>query len=623
MTAPQSINKSVPASGTTTANGTKSAKPTTKTTTNNNNNSVLPLIGTLVQFIAAVVYASWALFGRTSPTSITSHLYDLLFTDALKDYAPSQHGISYVGPALLATATRPLSLVFDERVRSFIFAKLVPHLKLSNTVVDSLKLIFQDTRMWNFYAARLILSAVFVWSLAVLRRSLAAKFKSPALPRIFTALSLASVIPLLAASSLQTQTFSMILFNLALASLFSGHFNRTVSLLTVNLVIFDIFGGSVLLFSALLVSFIFLDSFRPVKAFASFLLTLPVALAVSLVFDSLFYNKFIWPQGELFLNMISSVSVPTSAEAVVASLKTSLSQFISEFSVESVLKSKLTVNLGIALLPAVVVYIFGRSNRYTRALLSLYVLTSSFNLAFMSGTINSACTPQIVPLLVAASISVLGGIRSSSRVAKSATYFFFLAVILPATFWTVGRLHLEISAGQQFAGSALMALNAKISKEAQEGVPVRVFVDPEVASYGYNRFFELSRNTMYSTTTKAARTDYYVGPQSQCPESKAMKSFDGFQKVDLKSLSISQTPRVGVFRASPSCPISTEKAVEPVDKVSETSEIISKHLLKGQFASLREQRDFIAQHLGKFNHKKISNSIGLVAYLYANILEQI
>jgi hypothetical protein len=638
MSVPTSAKLSTSSSGNInkpSATATATATATVKSSTANSKFSVNPLwstIGTTIQFAFALFCIYLAPFGRSSPISSASsfinQLYDLLFTENLRDYAQVQRGASYIGPALLATVLRPLSLIFDDRVRLFLFDKVLPRVGLSDSVISQARLVIIETRFWNYLAARVILAAAFVFSLSILRHSMAQKFKSASLPRIFTALSLASAVPLLSASALQVQTFSIILFNLALAAIISGKFTRAFSLLTVNFIIFDFVNGSVLLISTFLVSLLFLENFNAFKSLASIILTLPVAVVINFAFDSLFYNKFIWPQGDLFW------SLNLSKETVISHLIGLFNSFVSNlkaFDSETLLKSKLLINLVISLSPALAVYIFGRSNRYTRALLSLYTSTVSFNLIFLSGNLSSACTPMTVPLLVATSISVLGGIKSSNRLVKSSTYLLFLGLILPGLFWSVGRLHLDISAAQQFTGKALMALNSKILKESREGVPTRVHIDAETATYGYSRFMELSRNAIYTSGAKAqVRSDYFVGPQAQCPESKALKLFQGFQKVDLKTLQVASGDRIGVFRATATCPttdspVTTSNSVvlESENEISQTAKLISLHLLKGQFSSLKDQRDFIANHLGKFNHKKISNSVAIIAYLYANLLEQI
>ena len=635
MTVPTSAKLSKSSSGninkptsSTTTTATKPASATKSSTAKFSINPLWSAFGTALQFGFALFCIYLAPFGRSPPTSsFTTQLYDLLFTENLRDFTHVQRGASYVGPALLATVVRPLSLVFDDRVRLFLFDKVLPKVGLSDSFIAQARLVVIETHFWNFLAARVILAAAFVFSLSVLRQAMAQKFKSVALPRIFTALSLASAVPLLSASALQVQTLSMILFNLALASLISGKFTRAFSLLTVNLAIFDFVNGSVLLISTFLVSLLFLDNFNLIKSLASIVLTLPVAVTVNFAFDSLFYNKFIWPQGDFFM------SLNLSKDTVISHLTGLFNTFISNlkaFDSETLLKSKILINLVISLSPALAVYIFGRANRYIRALLSLYTTTVSFNLIFLSGNLSSACTPMTVPFLVATSISVLGGIKSSSRLIKSFTYLLFLGLLLPGLFWSVGRLHLEISAAQQFTGKALMALNAKVLRESREGVPTRVHVDPETAAYGYSRFIELSRNTIYSSGVKAqVRSDYFVGPQSQCPEAKALKLFQGFQKVDLKSLQIASVDRIGVFRASATCPAgdspttANSVVLESENELSQTANLISLHLLKGQISSLKEQRDLIAKYLGKFNHKKICNSVALIAYLYANLLEQI
>lgn len=592
-------------------------------------NPTMSALGTAVHLLFAFFCVYLAPFGRSAASTFTSQLYDLLFTEKLESYQVDGKGFSYVAPTLLATITRPLGLIFDERVRSFVFDKIVPKFpQIPAEIVASARMFVVETKLWNFIAARLILAGTFVYSLSVLRSSLARKFKSNALPRIFSALCLASAIPLLAASSLSTQTVTMILLNLALAALFDGKLARSLSLLTVNMVIFDSVGGSILLFGFLIASASIKESFHFGKAVSSIALTLPVALLVTFAFDSLFHNKFIWPQGEVILSLIKRQSSSFNLDFHLISQKV-ISFIKNNSNWEALSSSKTLVNIVFCLSPALVVYIFGRSNRFTRALLTLYVFASSFNLILLNGTLNSACTPLIVPLLLSASISVFGGTKSSSKATKSATYLLFLGLILPGVFWTVGRLHLEIAAAQQFTGNALMALNSKILKEAQEGVPVRVHLDSESVGFGYSRFAELADNRAIYTSgsQKQSRTDYFIGT---CPDSKALKMFPGFQKVDIKSVKIVSSDRIGVYRSCPkqksdSISISSTSASASgnSNSVPEIPLFISKKLFNGKFSSLKEQRALISQLLGKFNHKKVSNTIAFVAYIYLSLLEQI
>lgn len=590
---------------------------TDKTTSNATSpftvNSTMSALGTAVHLFFAFFCIYLTPYGRTTASSFTSQLYDLLFTEKLESYETVSNGASYVAPTLLATVTRPLGLIFDERVRNFIFDKIIPKFPhIPAEIVSSARIFVLETKLWNFIAARLILSAVFVYSLSVLRSSLAQKFKSSALPRVFSTLCLVSAIPLLAASSLSTQTVSMILLNFALASLFDGKLSRSFSILTVNMVIFDSVGGAVLLASFFFASMFIKESFNTGKALGAISLTLPVALLVTFVFDSLFYNKFIWPQGEVLLSLIKSLDVGNFVDFLKANSN-----------LNAISSSKTLVNLVFSLSPALAVYIFGRSNRFARALLTLYTFGTSFNLILLNGTLNSACTPLIIPLLISTSISVLGGIKSSKKFTKSATYLFFIGLILPGVFWTVGRLHLEIASAQQFTGKALMALNAKILKESQEGIPVRVHLDSEAAGFGYNRFIELSNRAIYTSgTKKQSRTDYFIG---SCPsDAKALKMFPGFQKVDIKSVKIVSSDRVGVYRPTSTCPSKQSSTTTTVsESVPEIPLFLSKKFFNSKFSSLKEQRALISQLLGKFNHKKVSNSIAFITYLYINVLEQI
>ena len=562
-------------------------------------------------------------FGRTgtlSSASFTSQLYDLLFTESLGDFDRSfaDSYSSYVGPALLACFTRPFSLVFDEKIRNLLFAKVVPHLNLPASLVDTAKLYILETRMWNFIVARALLAVLVALSGAALRQALSLKFKSAALPRLYTALCLASAIPLLAATSLSSQAFSIALLNLALAAVFNGKLAQSFSLLTVNAVIFDSLGGSILLLSALL-SLSLIESFSQSTALLSILATFPVAAVVSCAIDSLFYNKFIWPQGEiLYRHIIAVVSFVKGLDYI--KLFTSLKP-------AELLNSKHFANILIILIPALIVYTIGRTNRYTRAMLSLYTLSAIGNLAvaYVSGS-NAlmTCTPLLGPLLVATSISVLGFIRTH----KSLTFLFFFGILIPALGWTLGRVHLEISGTQQFTGEALMALNRKILKDAQEGVPVRVNIDFDVVGNGYSRFIELTRNrAIYSSTEAKGRIDYFIGSSGTCAQDKPMKLFKGFSKIDIKSLKVIEADQLAVYRASATCPPPARPHLKKFDTSNASPallpSLISARFFKGRFAGLKEQREFIAKYLGKFNHKKVSNSMALVAYLYQGLLDQI
>ena len=223
---------------------------------------------------------------------------------------------------------------------------------------------------------------------------------------------------------------------------------------------------------------------------------------VTFTLDSLFYNKFIWPQGEiLFRHMYTALSAIKAVDYVeVARLALSLKP-------AELVNSKQFANALIILAPVSLVYIFGRSNRYVRDMLGLYTLSVIGNLMNAYASASNAlvtCTPLMAPLLVAASISVLGGLKSTgSTVKKSLTYLFFFGVLVPSLSWGLGRIHLEISGAQQATGEALMALNRKILKESQEGVPIRVFIDFDSSSTGYSRFIELTRNrAIYATEHK-------------------------------------------------------------------------------------------------------------------------
>lgn len=586
-------------------------------------NPLWSTIGTIFHVAFSFLCIYLTPFGRTgtlSSASFTSQLYDLLFTESLGDFDRSfaDSHASYVGPALLACFTRPFSLVFDEKIRNLLFAKVVPHLNLPASLVDTAKLYILETRMWNFIVARALLAVLVALSAASLRQALSLKFKSAALPRLYTALCLASAIPLLAATSLSSQAFSIALLNLALAAVFNGKLAQSFSLLTVNAVIFDSLGGSILLLSAL-ASLSLIESFSQSTALLSILATFPLAAVVSFVIDSLFYNKFIWPQGEiLYRHIITLMTFVKGLDYI--KLFTSLKP-------AELLNSKHFANILIILIPALIVYAIGRANRYTRAMLRLYTLSAIGNLAvaYVSGS-NAlmTCTPLLGPLLVATSISVLGFIRTH----KSLTFLFFFGILIPALGWSLGRIHLEISGTQQYTGEALMALNRKILKDAQEGVPVRVAIDFDVTGNGYSRFIELTRNrAIYSTGEAKGRIDYFIGSSSVCAQDKPMKSFKGFSKIDIKSLKVIEADQLAVYRASATCPPPARPHLKKFDTSNASPallpSLISARFFKGRFAGLKEQREFIAKYLGKFNHKKVSNSMALVAYLYQGLLDQI
>lgn len=590
---------------------------------------------TLLHLLAVVIGIYLVPFGRSSPSenSFLNSIYDLLFTEKLEDYSKPVNSIdSFFGPALLATLIRPLNLVFDEKIRSLILSKL-PLLNVSNSLIFDISLYCHETRTWNLLVGRFIISIAFVLSLAALRSSLALKFKSNAISTILSLLSLATFIPFLTASRIQAQTFSMIILNLALASLFSGHYNRTVSLLTVNAVIFDVLLGSVLLVATFVSSLIFLrgipSPFKPLQAILTIIVTLPFALIVTTVFDSLFYNKFIWPQGELLLlSFIKSfISIDDIKSLVIESFK--------NISFESLKSSKTLTNLSIASSPALLIYAFGRKNRYTQVLISIYSITSGFALLFFSNSnLSSACTPLIIPLLISSSISFLGGIKSSNRLISYSTLILLLGIVLPGIFWTFGRLHLEISSASQFSGQALLEINSKILKERKEGTISRVHINSEISNFGTNKFLQLKKNVLYSSALniKSFRPDYLITFPKFCSNSKALKLFSGFDKVDLKKFEISKIDKVAIFRYDDSnCPISDSDSQSisdtstKDDSLSITFKSIASSLpiLKKEFSNLKEQEEFISKYLGKFNHKKVSNSAAIISYLYANLLEQI
>ena len=592
---------------------------------------------TLLHLLAVLIGIYLVPFGRSSSSenSFLNSIYDLLFTEKLADYSkPVNSSDSFFGPALLATLIRPLNLVFDEKIRSLILSKL-PLLNVPKSLIFNIGLYCHETHTWNLLAGRLIISIGFVLSLAALRSSLALKFKSNAISTIFSLLSLATFVPFLVASRIQAQTFLMIILNFALASLFSGHYNRAVSLLAVNAVIFDVLLGSVLLVATFISSLIFLRGipapFKPLQAFLTILVTLPLALIVTSVFDSLFYNKFIWPQGELLLMSVTKFynyhSVDDIKSLVIEGLKS--------ISFESLKTSKTLTNLSIALSPALLIYTFGRKNRYTQVLLSIYSITTGFALLFFSNSnLSSACTPLIVPLLISSSISFLGGIKSSNRLISYSTLILLLGIVLPGIFWTFGRIHVEISAASQFSGQALLEINSKILNESKEGNISRVHINSEISNFGTNKFLQLKKNVLYSSTlnVKSFRPDYLITFPKFCPNSKAMKLFSGFDKVDLKKFEISKIDKVGIFRYDDSiCPEILNSDSEPVSDAStkESLSITFKSIassfpsLKKEFSSLKKQEEFISKYLGKFNHKKVSNSAAIISYLYANLLEQI
>jgi hypothetical protein len=638
MTANTVINRSTP-------NSSKNPNPSTNASTATVNSdkkapqfapsATWATIGTIVHLMAAIAAVALIPFGGkwSSGPSYLSPLFDLVFTDSLKDYAEIPKGVSMVGPALLATLTRPLNLVFDERVRTFLVSKALP--KIVNqlfpkndptAIINSISLYVMETRTWTFLAARLILATVWVLSLAALRSAMCQKFKSHALPRIFSSLCLAAVIPFIGASGIHAATFSGILVNFALSSLISGHLNRTFSILTVNAVIFDIFSGSALLFASFTASLFALDSFKPFKAALSVLVTFPVALTVSVVFDSLFYNKFIWPQGEALYTVISALKpLP----------------HLNTLSLNAILHSKLAFNLAFTLAPAFLIYLLAaRSNRYIRLLITIYTISTLISLGVFGSSLSSTCGVLLIPLLMAASLAIFSFIRtnpnnsnnsnsnsnSNKSFLKYFTIFIFATGILPGIFWSLGRTHFNIAKASQYTGQALMALNSKIIKNAQEGVPTRVLVDPTVMPFGYNRFLQLDNKFALYASSPASnfRPDYLVASLGSCPGNEPIKSFAGFEKINLKSLSIAEIDQVALFRySSEKCKVESEPKNNSQNEPSKLSLLVSSKFLDGKFASQKEQADFIAQHLGKFNHKKISNSIALIAYLYANAIEQI
>ena len=290
------------------------------------------------------------------------------------------------------------------------------------------KLYILETRMWNFIVARALLAVLVALSAAALRQALSLKFSQPPCP----------------ASTLPSVSFSHSAF--AATSLQSGLLNCPLefgfgcrvqqesgsifSLLTVNAVIFDSLGGSILLLSAL-ASLSLIESFKPIHCFTLDSCHFSACRFCLFVIDSLFLQQ---------VHLATRWNPLPSHYHIVTFVKgLDYIKLLSSLKPAELLNSKHFANILIILIPALIVYAIGRANRYTRAMLSLYTLSAIeiwLSLTFPDQTRSWLALPMLGPLFVATSISVLGFIRTH----KSLTFLFF-GILIPALGWSLGRVH--------------------------------------------------------------------------------------------------------------------------------------------------------------------------------------
>jgi hypothetical protein len=234
-------------------------------------------------------------------------------------------------------------------------------------------------------------------------------------------------------------------------------------------------------------------------------------------------------------------------------------------------------------------------------------------------------------------------LKSRSILRKSfAAATILAALALP---WMTVSFVAKTAGDSQYGAEALMALNGKIVDDVKAGNVVRVHLDREARDHGYSAFLQVNHaNALYSTSLTTAdvtafRPDYLLRSVKYCTAGKAMKTFRGFEKfklnagesvrslIDLKNLKpeFLQADRLAVFRAS-QCEVGDfeqGKSELPASGPSATGKLVSQVLFGGQMGRVGEQRVFIAEKTGRFSHKKIANMIGIVAYLYTTILDQI
>ncbi len=575
-------------------------------------------LGNTVSFAMCAMFIFLVPFSRSGELFYPSAIYDLLFTEKLADYAHFKQAMpmnSFIGPALITSATRLITTVFDTRLRALILNKLSG--RFSELADPSLHLHLVDTHFFSLIVARMVICLGFVAAFAFLRHQVALKYKSALPARLLTLFICAGTYCAYSASRLHSQTFSLVLYVVALGFLVQGQLNRAFSCLAVNAAIFDGIFGSAVLFAAIPAFLLGRSSGKGGKAMASAIISFVAAAFISFLFDSILYNKFIWPQGEVIMTFLQDLKLP-------------------------ILRAPETVTCAVlAVLSGVVALVLRGDSAFASSL----ALTQSISVALAPFCGRSLISLEFVPLswCTIFAFRTTADFKSRSLVRKAfGTATILAAFALP---WMLVPFITKTAGESQYGAAALMALNVKVVEATKAGNVVRVHLDRKAREHGYSSFLQVNHaNALYSTSLSASdvtnfRPDYLLRSVKYCTSGKAMKTFRGFEKfklnagypirslVDLKNLNpeFVQADRLAVFRAS-QCEIADfeqGKNEVPPSGPSATGKLVSKFVFGGQLERVGEQRVFIAEKTGSFSHKKIANMIGIVAYLYTTILEQI
>lgn len=565
-----------------------------------------------------LVFALLIPFNRPGESFYSSAIYDLLFTEKLSDYAHFKQAMpmnSFIGPALITSVTRLFTTVFNAPVLTWIVGKLVERFPKAISPEVASNLV--STRMIALVVARIVFSVGFVAAFAFFRHNVGASQKSHVTPRILTLFMCTGVYCAYMASRLNSQSFSTALYLCAFGFLVEGQLARAFSCLAVNAAVFDGVFGSAVLIAAIPSFFIGRSASKVGKAMCSAVITFIAAAFVSFIFDSIFYNKFIWPQGEVILAFIRDFKLPALNEPEIVTCSV------------------------LAGLSAVASFVL----RYESGFASSLAMTQMFSVALAPICGRTLISLELVPLAwtVILAFRTSADLKSSSFLRKAFAVSSILAALaLP---WITVPFIINTAGKSQYGAEALLALNKKIADVAKSGKVVRVHLDREARDHGYSAFLQVAHpNALYSTSLSANdvtkfRPDYYIRSVKHCSAGKAMKVFSGFEKFKLSGATSIRNladlgklkpefltaNRLAVFRADQCEATDFEhgKVELPASGPSDTGKLVSRYVFGGNLGRVGEQRVFIADKTGRFSHKKIANMVVIAAYLYTTVLGQI